>query len=82
MPACGLGAIDFVWVLFMFGHVATIMALVNELGAAHFTRVLPLVPMIPNEMCFNGALVEEALVAYRALLFWYTNVPTCMLCLA
>ena len=60
MPARGLGAIDFVWVLFMLGHVSTIMPLVNELGATHFTRVLTLVSMIANEMCFDGALVKES----------------------
>ena len=82
VPARGLGAIDFVWVLFMLGHVSTIMPLVNELGATHFTRVLTLVSMIANEMCFDGALVKETLIANRTLLLWYTNVPTSMLCLA
>ena len=82
VPARGLGAIDFVWVLFMLGHVSTIMPLVNKLGVTHFTRVLTLVPMISNEMCFDGALVKETLIANRTLLLWYTNVPTSMLCLA
>ena len=31
----------------MFGHMSTVMSLMNELCPAHFTRILSLLPMIP-----------------------------------